>query len=75
MSSRLFGEPLRASVSQATRDKYLALYIALDFYYVKLFDVDFTKINFEDPQSKVDFNKLPPKQIQKEADPHAGHNH
>lgn len=43
MSSKLFGEPLRRSAYLAIKDKYLATYIALDMYYAKLFDVDFSK--------------------------------
>ena len=70
MSPMLYGEPVRASIAQATQDKHLALYIALDFYYANLFNIDFTKINFEEPQSKVDFNKLPPKEPQ--IDPSTG---
>ncbi len=40
MSSRLFGEPLKRKSNIAVNDKFLATYIALDFYYAKLFNVD-----------------------------------
>ena len=43
----------------ALNDKYLALYIALDLYYSKLFDIDFSKVNLDKPEQKVDFNKVP----------------
>lgn len=60
MSAKLFGEPLRRSTHLALRDKYLATYIALDFYYAKLFDVDFEVSETKNTNKK---------------DPHAGHNH
>ena len=43
MSANLFGEPLKRTAYLAIKDKYLATYIALDMYYAKLFDVDFSK--------------------------------
>ncbi|WP_346882705.1 hypothetical protein [uncultured Algibacter sp.] len=43
MSPKLFGAPLMNKSGAALKDKHLATYIALDFYYAKLFDVDFTK--------------------------------
>ncbi|GAA3615619.1 hypothetical protein Q4Q39_01810 [Flavivirga amylovorans] len=59
MSPKLFGAPLMSKYRTALKDKYLATYIALDLFYSKLFDVDFSKINFNKPESKVDFNKKP----------------
>ncbi|MDO5979984.1 hypothetical protein [Flavivirga spongiicola] len=59
MSPKLFGTPLISKYRNAIRDKYLATYIALDLFYAKLFDVDFSKVNLEKPESKVDFNKKP----------------
>ena len=43
MSAKLFGEPLRRGAYLAIKDKYLATYIALDMFYAKLFDVDFSQ--------------------------------
>ena len=72
MSPKLFGAPLANKYRNTLNDKNLAMYVALDLYYAKMFDIDFSKINFEKPELKVDFNQLPPKP---EVDPHAGHNH
>lgn len=73
MSPALTGDAIKGAVGRLLNDKYLATYVALEFYYAKLFDVDFTTINFEEPQTNVDFNQKPPKES--ETDPHAGHNH
>ncbi|MFV9550204.1 hypothetical protein [Algibacter sp. PT7-4] len=74
MSPKLFGPAIANKHRNAVNDKSLALYIALDLFYAKMFDIDFSKINLEKPEQGVDFNKLPP--IEKPAaDPHAGHNH
>jgi len=55
----LFGEPIKSNSGQLLRDKYLATYVALEFYYAKLFDVDLTNVTLEKPKPKVDFNKKP----------------
>ncbi len=63
MSTKLFGAPLRTSTAYS-RDTYLATYIALDLFYAKLNDVDFTTVNFEANEPKaqpIDFNKTPVK--------------
>ena len=59
MSPKLFGTPLVTKYRNALNDKYLALCIALDLYYSKLFDIDFSKVNLDKPEQKVDFNKVP----------------
>jgi len=59
MSPKLFGTPLVTKYRNALNDKYLALYIALDLYYSKLFDIDFSNVNLDKPEQKVDFNKVP----------------
>ncbi|MFL1011909.1 hypothetical protein [Flavisericum labens] len=61
MSPKLFGAPLITKYNSAMNDKYLALYIALDLFYAKMFDFDFSKVNFDKPaeEEKVDFNKTP----------------
>ena len=61
MSPDLFGAPLVSSYSLALSDKALASYVAFDLYYAKLFDIDFSKVNFDKPANTVDFNKVPPK--------------
>lgn len=72
MSPKLYGPALVSKYRNTLSDKYLAMYVALDLYYAKMFDVDFSKVNLDKPEQKVDFNQVPPKT---EVDPHAGHNH
>lgn len=72
MSPKLFGSPLMNKYRNALSDKHLATYIALDLFYANLFDIDFSKVNLDKPEQKVDFNKIPPAT---QPDPHAGHNH
>lgn len=59
MSPKLFGAPLISKYRTVIKDKHLATYMALDLFYAKLFDVDFSKVNLNKPTSKVDFNKKP----------------
>lgn len=59
MSPKLFGPPLLAKYRTVLKDRYLATYIAFDLFYAKLFDIDFSKVNLDKPESKVDFNKVP----------------
>lgn len=72
MAPKLFGPALVSKYRNAISDKNLAMYVALDLYYAKLFDIDFSKVNLDKPEQKVDFNITPPKT---EVDPHAGHDH
>ncbi len=84
MNYKLFGPALRSNTSY-TRDAYLQTFIALDYYYSKMFDLDFSKINLEfndtkqEANNKIDFNKtplnLPKKNNTRKVDDHAGHNH
>jgi len=73
MSPKLFGPAVQSNYSLSVRDKYLAAYLAFDFFYAKLFNVDVSKVT-EKPEPKVDFNKVPPT-VPDATDPHAGHNH
>ncbi|TNJ46106.1 hypothetical protein KFZ70_08975 [Tamlana fucoidanivorans] len=59
MSPKLFGTPVMNKYRNALNDKYLGAYIAFDLYFAKLFTVDFAKVNFDKPEQKVDFNKIP----------------
>ncbi|WP_299555164.1 hypothetical protein [Seonamhaeicola sp.] len=70
LSPKLFGAPLTSKYGNALNDKYLASYIAFDLYYSRLFDMDFSKTNFGQPDTTVDFNKVPTTN-----DSHAGHDH
>ncbi|WP_406684740.1 hypothetical protein N1F78_03150 [Seonamhaeicola sp. MEBiC1930] len=74
LSPKLFGAPLVSNYRSAISDKYLATYIAFDLYYSRLFDIDLSNITFpEKPETKVDFNNVPPPSHDPNA--HAGHNH
>lgn len=46
MSIDVFTPALRSN-SRYSNDPYLQTYIALDYFYAKMFELDFTKINFE----------------------------
>ncbi len=59
MEPKLFGAPLTANYREVIKDKYLATYVALDLFYAKLFKIDFSKVNLDKPEAKVDFNKVP----------------
>ncbi|MCD2258763.1 hypothetical protein [Psychroserpens luteolus] len=63
MSLRMVGEELKRKTFGMKDDKYLATYIALEFFYGKIYDIDFSKA----PQ-KVESNA-------QEHSSHDGHNH
>jgi hypothetical protein len=44
MDPKLFGPSFATHYEELITDKHLALYVALDLYYAKLFDIDFTEI-------------------------------
>ncbi|MDB2462485.1 hypothetical protein N9W61_00035 [Algibacter sp.] len=79
MSPKLFVPALVSKYRTALNDKNLAMYIALDLYYAKMFDIDFSKVNLDKLEQKVDFNSVPaiekPTTAKPDVDPHAGHNH
>jgi len=62
MSARLFGAPLRTQIRNASRDRFLATFVALDMYYSRLMDVDFSKIPLPLPEPTIDFNAKAPVQ-------------
>lgn len=66
MSMRMLKDALLARNSKPSTDKYLGIYVALELYYSKLSDVDLTKKEDTPPVDK---------KLEKETDPHAGHNH
>ncbi|WP_194766013.1 hypothetical protein [Tamlana sp. I1] len=53
LSPRLFCTPVMQKYRNALSDKYLATYLALDLYYTKLFNVDFS----EDKEQKEETTK------------------
>lgn len=61
MSPKLFGAPLNTKYRNVLSDKFLASYVAFDLFYANLFNIDFSKVNFDKPVEKVDFNKIPQK--------------
>lgn len=65
MSPKLFGSPLIPKYQQLITDKHLALYVALDLYYERLFDADLSA----DQPIKRSKNKT------KQVEDHSGHNH
>jgi len=58
MSPKLFGPAIQENYTLAIQDKYLSAYLAFDFFYAKLFDIDLTLVT-EKPEEPVDFNKTP----------------
>jgi hypothetical protein len=72
MKAKLYGPAILSNYGAAIRDKYLSTYVALEFYYGRMFDLDLSKVS-EKPKPPVDFNKIP-LPVPGE-DPHAGHNH
>lgn len=44
MRAPLIAAPLRTKIRRAPKDRYLATFVALDWYYSKLFDVDPTQV-------------------------------
>ncbi len=59
LSPELMGPPLSTRYKNTLNDKYLASYIAFDFYYSKFFDIDLSKINSDKPEPKADSKKKP----------------
>lgn len=61
MSSKLYSAALRSSSSYIA-DTNMSMYIALDLYYSKFFNIDFSKVDLaaNTPKPKpIDFNKIP----------------
>lgn len=74
----LIGAPLQNEVKNASSDRYLSTYIALDMFYANLFKVDPTKVTEKPAVEENALQTTPSKPTiqQKPADdPHAGHNH
>lgn len=73
MRIELLGAELRKKSSLALRDKYLATYIALDYYYAKLFSVDFEALEAQKKLNEA--QKKSQTKIGNENNSHEGHNH
>ncbi|MEH6538053.1 MAG: hypothetical protein V7719_16755 [Psychroserpens sp.] len=65
MSMRMFGDELKRKTFGMKDDKHLAAYVALDLFYGKIYDMDFSQEAPETPQAK---------KIEKDTS-HDGHNH
>ena len=59
LSPKLFGEAVKDRAILMLSDRYLATYIALEFFYAKLYDIDLLIINFEGRAPNIDFNRKP----------------
>ncbi|WP_055442494.1 hypothetical protein [Lacinutrix himadriensis] len=76
MNRALFTPALQTKSHVVYGDKYLSLYVILEYYYADVLKIDFTNVNFDraketepanpikatSPNAKVDFNKRPAKQ-------------
>ena len=51
MRKDLFAAPLQSASTKVAKDKYLALYVALEFFYGELLNEDLSKIDFNKPES------------------------
>lgn len=74
----LIGAPLQKEMKNASSDRYLSTYIALDMYYANLFKVDPTKVTEKPDVEENTLQTTPSKPTLKQKasdDPHAGHNH
>ncbi len=62
LNARLIGPALQSNYGAVYRDKYLSSYLALEFYYGRLFDVDLSMVTEKKEEPKdapVDFNVVP----------------
>jgi hypothetical protein len=48
MSPKLMAEPLRRNINDVTQDPYMAMYVALDFFYQYLWDVEPIKFSADE---------------------------
>lgn len=54
MSPKLFAAPLSTKHRNVLSDKFLASYVAFDLFYANLFNIDFSKVDFNKPAEKVE---------------------
>ncbi len=74
----LIGAPLQKEMKNASSDRYLSTYIALDMYFANLFKVDSAQVTEKPDVEENTLQTTPSKPtLQQKAsdDPHAGHNH
>lgn len=67
MDSKIFSSPLRTKIRNIRNDRYLATFIALDMFYAKLSNVDFSTIPVPEDDALQNQNvpKTPPSATQK----------
>lgn len=81
MRADLIGAPLQNKVKTANSDRYLATFIALEYFYSKLHNVDPNQVKENDETNnevkKTESSKalINTKTNEANNDPHAGHNH
>lgn len=84
MRKKLILTPLRSNTRQLPTDGSLKAFLAFEYYFPQLLNMDASQLTKPQPKpvttdNKVDFNKTPAQPIQVkpkvENDPHAGHNH
>jgi hypothetical protein len=71
MSPRMLEYEIQRRVFSLSTDKFFATHVALDLFYGKLHEVDFTKPKADLSGEIIDQKNNP----KTEKDPHAGHNH
>jgi len=74
MNPKLFSAPLLSKYNLTSSDKNLSSYVALDLYFAKFFDIDFSKIDLNKSKKNTDSNKLPAKE-EHTTHSHEGHEH
>lgn len=53
MSKTLYGPALGGKASDISKDKYLGLYVALEYYYAEINKTDFSKVDFKNRETKT----------------------
>lgn len=62
MNSKIFSSPLRTKIRDIQKDKFLATFMALDMFYAKLYNVDFSNIPVPEDSAlqNREMSKTPP---------------
>jgi len=62
MNSKIFASPLRTKIRNIQNDKFLATFMALDMFYAKLYNVDFSTIPVPEDSAlqNKEMSKTPP---------------
>lgn len=57
LSKNLFNPALQSGTNKVANDKYLGLYVALEYFYAELLKIDFSKVDFNRPTVKKQDSK------------------